>query len=194
MYISSIKRALRNFRKSEHGTVTLETVFMLPFLFAGMTLSYQLFDTFQFKSNREKATYTITDMLSRETNVVTETYIDNTKVLFDSIAKDNATNQIRASVVRYHRDDDSGINEFELRWSKVRGEGILSELTDADMAAAFDVLPAMIDGQDLIMVQTSSVYNKNFPFFRMDDVPVSTDMFMTLRFAPQLCFTGVCTP
>lgn len=194
MYIFDIKRALRRFRKSEQGTVTLETVIMLPFLFGLLIFGYQFFDMFHFKSVREKATYTIADMLSRETSIVDATYIDNTKVLFDTITGDNGNNQIRTSVVRFHDRDAPEVDEIELRWSEVRGTGDLQGLSPDDVRTAFDVFPTMTDGQDLIMVETRSIYDANLPFGVAKDTPITTNMFMTLRFASQLCFTGVCTP
>lgn len=194
VFIANIKRALRRFRRNEQGTVTMETVVMLPFLFVGLTMSYEFFDMYRFKSIREKATYTIADMLSRETNIVTDTYIDNTKVLFDSIAADNGSNQVRASVVRYHKDEVQNIDEFELRWSEVRGEGILQELTDEDVKSAFAHFPTMTNGQDLILVDTYAVYDPGITIGLSKDTEINTSMFMSLRFASQLCYTGVCVP
>jgi len=194
MFISDIRRALRRFRKSEHGTATMETVIMLPFLFTGLVMMYDFFDIFQFKNTREKATYTIADMLSRETAVVTDTYIDNTKVLYDTLTGNRGINQIRTSVVRYHNDPDQNIDEFDLRWSEVRGTGDLTELTDADVKNAHAAFPNMVDGQDLIVVETQSTYDPGISLGFFADTPVTTSMFMNLRFAPQLCYTGVCTP
>ena len=194
MYISSIKRALRRFSKSERGTVTMETVVMLPFLFTGLIMSYEFFDVFQFKNTREKATYTIADMLSRETGIVTDTYIDNTKVLFDTLTGNRGINQIRTSVVRYHNDPDQNLDEFDLRWSEVRGDGDLQKLTSADVKDAHAAFPNLTDGQDLILVETQSIYDLGISLGLFTDTPVTTSMFMNLRFAPQLCFTDVCTP
>jgi Flp pilus assembly protein TadG len=194
MYISSIKRALRRFSKSERGTVTMETVVMLPFLFVGLVLSYEFFDMYRFKSVREKATYTIADMLSRETNVVTDTYIDNTKILFDTLAGDDGNNQIRTSVVRFHDRDEPQSDEFELRWSEVRGDGDLQPLSQDDVRTAFDLFPNMTNGQDIVMVQTKSLFQPGVSIGMSRDAPVITSAFMSLRFASQLCFTNVCTP
>lgn len=194
MYILDIKRALRRFRKSEQGTVTMETVIMLPFLVGLLVFGYQFFDMFHFKSVREKATYTISDILSRETSVVDATYIDNTKVLFDAITGDNGNNQLRTSVVRYHKYAPDNIDEFELRWSEVRGTGELQKLTTADVKEAHATFPTMTNGQDLIMVETRSIYDANLPFGVAKDTPITTRMFMSLRFGAQLCYVGVCTP
>ncbi|SLN41269.1 hypothetical protein ROG8370_01726 [Roseovarius gaetbuli] len=194
MYIFDIKRALRRFRKSEQGTVTMETVIMLPFLFGLLVFSYEFFDMFRYKSVREKATYTVADMLSRETNVVDATYIDNTKLLFDTMTKNGSDNQIRTSVVRYHQYDPDNIDEFELRWSEVRGEGELLKLTTADVKEAHATFPKMTNGQDLIIVETRSVYDAHLPFGVAKDTPIKTQMFMSLRFGAQLCYVGVCTP
>ncbi|MDT8327949.1 MAG: pilus assembly protein [Roseovarius sp.] len=194
MYILDIKHALRRFRKSEQGTATIETVVMLPFLVGLLVFGYQHFDMFHFKSVREKATYTIADMLSRETSIVDDVYIDNTKVLFDTITGNNGRNQIRTSVVRFHDRIDPEADEIELRWSEVRGTGELQALKPEDVKTAFDFFPSMTNGQDLILVESRSVYDSSLPFGMADGTPITTNMFMTLRFASQLCFTGICAP
>jgi hypothetical protein len=146
------------------------------------------------QSVRDKATYTMADILSRETAVVDDTYIDNAKRLFDSITDDRSPNDLRITVVRYHLDAATGIDEFELRWSETRGSGGLDPLTADDVRDAHDVFPVMVNGQDLIFVENFATYQPVVTNGITEDVPINTRMFMTLRFASQLCFVDVCTP
>lgn len=184
---------LRRFWKQESGTAAMETVVMFPFLFMGLTFSYEYFDMFRYQSVREKATYTVADMLSRETSVVTDTYIDNVKVLFDTMTNDTGNSQVRVTVVRYHLDPANSIDEFELRWSEVRGAGALDALSAADVRNAHATLPQMINGQEIILVETLSKFEPAFSTGFTDGTNITTRMFVPLRFAAQLCFEGVCT-
>jgi len=186
-------KMLRRFWKQECGTAAMETVVMFPFLFMGLTFSYEYFDMFRYQSVREKATYTVADMLSRETAVVNEAYIDNVKVLFDIMTNDTGSNQVRVTVVRYHLDTANNIDEFELRWSEVRGSGDLNPLSADDVRNAHATLPQMLDGQEIILVETSSQYDPVFSTGFTDGTNIKTRMFVPLRFAAQLCFEGVCT-
>ena len=47
-------KLLRRFWKQECGTAAMETVVMFPFLFMGLTFSYEYFDMFRYQSVREK--------------------------------------------------------------------------------------------------------------------------------------------
>lgn len=189
-----IKKALGRFWKDQWGTAALETMVMLPFLFMGLGFTFEYYDLFHYRSVREKATYTVADMLSRETAVVNDIYIDNAKTLFDTITSDGDDNQLRVSVVRYHKDDGANIDEFELRWSEVRGNGAMVPLTTNNVKNAHATLPQMIDGQEIVVVETQSVYNPTTTMGFAGVTPIETRMFMSLRFAAQLCFEGVCDP
>ncbi|MGX0975509.1 hypothetical protein ACSSVY_001211 [Roseovarius sp. MBR-51] len=184
---------LRRFWQRECGTVAMETVVMFPFLFMGLTFSYEYYEMFRYQSVREKATYTVADMLSRETAVVNATYMNNVKVLFDLITNDTGANQVRVTVVRYHFDADNSIDEFELRWSEVRGTGSLNPLSDDDVRNAHATLPNMIDGQEIILVETLSEYDPVVTTGLSAGTEIKTRMFVPLRFAAQLCYEGVCT-
>ena len=109
------------------------------------------------------------------------------------MSNDAGTNQVRVTVVRYHLDAANNIDEFELRWSEVRGSGDLNPLSADDVRNAHATLPQMIDGQEIILVETSSEYDPVFSTGFTDGTNIKTRMFVPLRFAAQLCFEGVCT-
>lgn len=183
-----LKYHLQRFRDDTRGTIMVETVMTLPLLILGMALTWEFFEIHRYKSAREKATYTVADMISRENDVITETYMDNTKTLFDEIAFDGGTNQIRVSIIRYLADDD----EYEVSWSEVRGSGQLNALIDSDVATAHNDLPIMNDGEELILVESVSNYQPVFTVGFGDGVGIDTRVFTSIRFAPQICF-DVCT-
>jgi hypothetical protein len=193
MSIRKVAYALRRFWHQQSGTAAMETIVMFPFLFMGLTFSYEYFDLFRYQSVREKATYTVADMLSRETSVVSPTYMDNLKSLFDLMTNDTGDNQVRVTVVRYHSDPDNSIDEFELRWSEVRGSGSLGPLAAADVLKAHDTLPKMINGQEIILVETISEYDPTITTGLSGGTEVKTRMFVPLRFAAQLCYEGICS-
>lgn len=193
MFLRRTTNALRRFWRQEAGTASMETVVMFPFLFMTLVFSYEYYDMFRYKSVREKATYTVADMLSRETAVVNDVYMDNVKSLFDMMTRDTDGNQVRVTVVRYHLDEAQNIDQFDLRWSEVRGAGPLSALTAADVENAHDALPQLENGQELILVDTASDYNPRISTNLVSERDIRTRMFVPLRFAAQLCYTDVCT-
>lgn len=188
-----INTITRRFGREERGTVAVETVLIAPLLILGLFFSYEAYGLFRQQSLREKATYTIADILSRETAVVTDPYIDNVKRVFDMMAGTDEA-QLRISVVRYHNDPSQGIDEFDLRWSEVRGGGPLSPLTDAIVRKAHATFPIMEDGEDIIFVESRGGFTSPVTTGYFAENLLETRMFVIPRFAPQICFTGVCVP
>ncbi|MEL7011742.1 MAG: pilus assembly protein [Pseudomonadota bacterium] len=184
MYYDVIKSYICDYAEDERGTAMVETVLTLPMLFWGLTAMFEFFEIHRFQSTRDKASYTIADMISRENDVITDIYIDNAMTLFNEIADDYATNQIRISILEYDEDDD----EYQVNWSEVRGTGSMAELEDIDVFDEHDTLPVMNDGEQLILVESSSNYRTVFDMGFSDTMSVTTRVFTSIRFAPQLCF------
>jgi len=186
-------RYLRRLRTDERGTVAVEMMVIAPALMLGLMFSYEAYGLFREQSLREKATYTVADILSRETAVVDDRYIDNVKRVFDLMSGTDSA-QLRISAVRYRKDSHRDIDEFDLRWSEVRGTGSLTALTDADVRRAHETFPVMDDGAEIIFVESRGRYAPLVSTGYFSGSPLDTQMFVIPRFAPQICFTGVCVP
>jgi len=189
MFMARLKVSLASFLKETRGSLTVEAVIAVPLLFWIMAATFDFFEVHRYKSAREKATFTIADMISRETapTGITSVYLDNAKVLFDEITNDDGVNQIRVSIVSYDADTD----DYGVAWSQVRGTGSLVPLTDGDVQNAHATLPAVSDGEEIILVESTSGYN---PLFNvgLNDVTIGTRVFSAIRFAPQICYEGTC--
>ncbi|WP_428511954.1 TadE/TadG family type IV pilus assembly protein [Roseovarius sp.] len=189
MLMARLRVSLRSFLEDTRGLVTVETVLSMPLLFWAMTATFDFFEIHRYKSVREKGTFTIADMISRETRAggLTSIYLDNAKILFDEITNDDGVNQIRVSIVSFDADDD----EYRIVWSQVRGTGPMAKLTTAQVKDSHDSLPDVSDGEEIILVESTSSYQ---PLFNvgLNDVTIGTRVFSAIRFAPQICYEGVC--
>ena len=186
MFRARMKYLVQRFLEETRGSFVVESVIVLP-LFWTIAATFEFFEIHRYKSVREKATYTIADMISREQAVIDDTYIDNTKALFDNIVTDNGVNQLRVSIIRYDATDDA----YKVFWSEVRGEGPMVALNDDDVAQAHDKFPLMDDGEDLIVVESVSNYDSLFDLVFQDTIRIETRVFTGIRFAPQIHFQGV---
>lgn len=184
MYWPLIKSYIRDFAEDTRGSIMVETVLTLPMMFLGLTAMFEFFELHRFQSTRDKATYTLADMISRENDVITDVYMDNALVLFDEIADDYGTNQIRISVIEF----DAANNEYELAWSEVRGIGSMVALDDPAVRDDHDILPILDDGEQVILVESESEYRTVFDIGFSDDMDVRTRVFTSIRFSPQICF------
>lgn len=180
------QRVIRRFCGERDGSVMVETVICLPLLIWALVATWEFFEVHRYRSAREKATYTIADMYSREVLGINDTYVDNTMSLFDGITNDNGVNQIRVSVVRYDADED----EYFIRWSETRGDGDMTPLQTSDVSASHATLPLMNDGEDLILVEAMSTYRPLFNVGLGDGVLIDTRIFTKPRFTGQVCYEG----
>ncbi len=192
MLYARFKVAFRAFLKETRGSFTVESVIVIPLLFWAAAATFEFFEIHRYKSAREKATYAIADMISRETstNGLTSIYMDNAMALFDEISNDSGTNQLRVSVVQYDQIEDI----YEIVWSQVRGTGSnLAQLETEDVEDDHDRLPIVDHGDQIILVESNSMYQ---PFFgvALNELLIDTRMFTSIRFAPQVCYEGVCSP
>lgn len=178
------RRALARFRKDMRGSIMVEAVIVLPLLFWALAATYEFFEIHRYKSVREKAAYTVADMLSRElSGGVNAVYLDNVKALFDEITGDDGNNQLRVSVIRYDSDEDV----YAVSWSRVRGTGSgLEPLGDADVSDASDALPIMFDGQEIVLVESRSRYQPALDVGFQDNLRIDNRVFTALRFAARL--------
>ncbi|WP_139274575.1 TadE/TadG family type IV pilus assembly protein [Roseovarius azorensis] len=187
--MSRLKSRLSRFREDTGGVVTVEMVITMPLLIWALAATYDFFEIHRHKAVREKATYTVADMFSREQAPVTDSYMDGAHDLFNSMTNDDSPVQIRVTVVVYDEDE----NQYSVVWSRVRGTGALAALSDAEVRSGGIPLPKMIDGQQIVLVSSLSTYNPAFNVGLENSIRVETSQFMNLRFAPQLCFETTCS-
>ena len=63
------------FRRSEEGSLSVETIFAIPMLVWAITATFVFWDAFKTLNVSQKATYTVADMLSRETQTIDADYL-----------------------------------------------------------------------------------------------------------------------
>ncbi|WP_370231264.1 TadE/TadG family type IV pilus assembly protein [Cognatishimia sp.] len=176
--------ALRNFRDDTRGVISIEMVVILPLLLWSFAAVATFFDAYRARSLAEKAAFTISDMLSRETNAVNAQYITNTRTLFDELASSQTDSSLRVSVISWN----SALNAYEIDWSEARGTRLIA-LENSDMDELEPSLPVMSDSDVLILVETLGSYT---PMLNVGigSASIDTFVFTRPRYAPQLVFEG----
>ncbi|AHD01504.1 TadE/TadG family type IV pilus assembly protein [Leisingera methylohalidivorans] len=172
----------RRFLDGTQGNVSIEFAFYAPLLLGLFASIYTFFDAFRQESINLKAAYTVSDLISRETNYVNEAYIDSMHALASELVRSDTTLSTRISVVRWDEDDQ----RYYVDWSKVRGSAF-QEWADGSINTVKDKLPVMPDQERVILVET---WNEIDPAFNIG-IPlmdVQNFVFSRPRFAPQVVF------
>lgn len=190
MLYARVKSFLARFRDSRSGTITVEAVIVVPLLFWALQATFEFFEIHRYQSVREKATYAVVDLISREQAPIDQPFLDGSKQLFDDFTNDDGDNQLRVSVITYVADDD----EYAVVWSQIRGIGPMIPLQTADVATAHEALPTLGNGRQVILVESWSDYQPGLSAGFETTVPISTRVFTSPRFVEQIrcpsCVTG----
>lgn len=180
--MSTLRTRLRNFFRSNEGSVSVEAILVLPAMVYIFGASWVWFDVSRQQSVNQKANYTIGDMISRETDPIDDAYIDATYSLYqDLVIADNSTTDLRVSVVEYR--DRGWAGKYSVEWSSSRGA--YPPLTDSDLVGMQGRLPIMADGDEILLVETWEDYEPALEA-GLSAFEIETYSFTSPRFAPQL--------
>ncbi|MGV6805143.1 MAG: TadE/TadG family type IV pilus assembly protein [Ruegeria sp.] len=150
-------RFLKRFSRKENGVISIEAVMIYPLLFWGMCASYSFFDGYKQSSRNLKASYAIADVLSRERNTVTATYIDTLYDLVQEMISDRSDVSMRISFLRFDLPDD----RHYVQWSCIRGDSF-EKWNDGTIGDIREKLPVMPDNGKMILVEVKDLYRRPF--------------------------------
>ena len=183
---TNMKTLLRRFGRDTKGSVSVEAVILFPALAVIFAASWVYFDVMRQQSISIKANYTIGDIISRETEVLDDTYITNVQRMMYYLTKGSGEEvDLRVTVVQYNADS---LNH-DVIWSEARGDW--SALTDSDLSGYTESLPLMADADQLILVETRDAYTPSFNVSGIGPFDIETYSFTRPRFASQVIFEGV---
>ncbi|MCE0506840.1 MULTISPECIES: TadE/TadG family type IV pilus assembly protein [unclassified Roseivivax] len=181
---TSIKSRLTRFRSDTEGSVTVEAIIVLPVLLWLFGVTWVWFDVSRQHAVNQKANFTVADALSRETDPITQTYIDSSYELMKHMAKaDNDTFDLRISVVQYN----AGPDQYRVLWSEARGEYAAHGPDDAELFR--HRLPIMANKDQLILVESWEDYTPALEA-GLNAFEIAIYSFTRPRFAPQVHFEG----
>ena len=178
---SVFKRALRD----EQGSFSVEAVLMFPILVWAFMAMYVFFEGLRETYINLKATYTISDLLSRETDLIDEDYLAGMNRIYTWLSRSSSAVSMRVTVVRYDESTDRHINV----WS--RGVGGQSNLTQAQVEAQLTpYIPIMADADTAIVVETFATYDPLMDI-GLTDTEIHNVVVTKPRFSEQLMLAGL---
>lgn len=186
-----IHERVSRFIRDTKGDATLEAVIILPALIVIFAISWLYFDVMRQQAINQKANYTIGDIISRETEILDDTYIDNARNLLFHLAQAQGDDiDLRISVVQYNKKGNgvsNGNETYDLVWSVARGDW--PALTQGDMTTYLPALPILAVGDQTIIVESRDWYQ---PLVHLanDGFDITTYSFTRPRFASQVIFEG----
>jgi hypothetical protein len=119
------------FLSENRGSVSIETLIIVPLLFWAMVSTVVFFDGFRSRNQTQVAAQTVADLLSRSTDAFTTDYLEGMNDVFDFLADTRYPTRLRISSVIWN----SARQQNALQWSYgTRGFSSLPEETFSDLA------------------------------------------------------------
>jgi hypothetical protein len=178
------KLKLNTFLKDDSGSLSVEAVLVAPLIFLGLTMTFTFFSAFQAKAAANKAAYTVSDYISRQTETLDADFMEGLGDIYGFLTR-NSDDSMRVSSVKWIKDVDTDEGEYYLEWSyAVNGD---TALTDVTLSSVEDRLPLLSSGETILLVETDTSWT---PIFDVGlDAFTFTDIITTKpRFATQVVF------
>ena len=183
-----LRTQLTRFCRDERGTVILEMVITLPLLIWAYMAMYVYWDAFRMVNSVQKASYTISDMVSREMLPISTAYIDGLRTTMNYLVREDATVTLRVTSITYSQAN----SRYEVHWSRSPGNA-MPQLTTANLAGMASKIPNMADGDFVVLVESWATYTPLFDV-GLDNTEMSQFIITRPRFVPKICLTGMsCT-
>ena len=145
------------FGRDEAGSVVAEAVIVLPlFLWAYIAL-FVYWDAFRSMNTVQKASYTISDMISREKVGKTTAYINGVQKILEYLIDDDQSARLRITEVTWSNTN----KRYEVHWSRSPNNA-LTPLTTASLQALAYQIPVMSAGDYVIVVEVKVDYKPSF--------------------------------
>ena len=188
MTATSIRRAMRRWRADERGSVAVETLLMLPLMTWALLSTLVYFDAFRTEAITQKASLTIADMFSRETDLIDQNYINGANELLKFLTLHDATPELR--VTAFYWDENRAA--YRVVWSKRAGT-TNPGYTNSTLASVADRLPTMANNERAILVETWIDYEAPYDpglGTALSDFQMETFTVISPRFTSQLCWVN----
>ena len=165
------------FLADQRGSLTIEFVIWVPWLLFYLMFTTAAFLAMDSRLEATRASITLTDVVSREEDPITETFLTDLAAMMDQLTPSVANGKMyRISVLRAQ---DGAVN---VKWSTCFGG--IEALTEENLPA--DILPPMTELSEVLLVETFVPYQPISRVFGIEPVVWTNRKFVVPRFVQQV--------
>jgi hypothetical protein len=190
-----IPQKLLRFIRDERGNVLAETVVILPIVIWSYLAFFVYWDAYKTTNVAQKAAYTVADLISREQVTLPTTYIPGMLSLLRYLVDDQTSTKIRVTSLLFTEGatvrvaEDDADDKTIVQWS-ISPNNAMVPYTNATLLTVLNKIPAMFDGDSVILVETSMDFKPMFDV-GMASRQVTNFVVTRPRFLPKICMTGI---
>lgn len=163
MILRPFKSLFAKFRRDDDGSIALEMAIIAPALTLTWLFGFAVFDAFRDQTDGLRATYAVSDAISREKMPLTQTYLNSMNTMLgDMVRHDGSSTAMRVTIVCW----SESRQKYRIAWSQVVGTTNVEAHTQNTIPNAADRLPNMIYGDQLILVESYTYHDNNWAFLK----------------------------
>lgn len=171
---------LRGFAEDTRASISMEAMIAAPFVLWALGFSFTYFESLRAHAVAEKTAYTLSDMISRETQPLNAAYLTNARQIYMDLSGLNpGETALRVTMLRWNKKS----KKFLVDWSQRRGE--IPRLRNRDVTEYDKLLPNLVNNERVILVETASDFSPSLKVGFKSRV-IETFVFTRPRFAPQI--------
>lgn len=179
---------LRAFAEDNRAAVAAEAVIVLPFVLWAYLATFQYYDAFGTITRNLRASYTIADLISRETNTVTPSYIQGLNSLYGYLNRNPPGVWTRVTEVGWQPPQGNNPGRYYVSWSYATNAN--PALTNTTLQSFVPKLPTIVSGDTLLMVETHMQYTPLVNFVGMTKSTFKQLVITRPRISPQIVFSA----
>ena len=177
-----LSRLVRRFRRDERGSYSMELMILFPMLVFGYMGMFVFFDAFRQQNVNLKASYTLSDILSRQTTPVGAQWMTGLNQMLDYLTTSNHPTYVRTTVVYWDEDRQQHVK----MWSEgsFGVAGLSQDEIDRELTPK---IPMLAHADTAIVLETFMMYE---PIASVGIGPTEFHNVVVTspRFADQLCW------
>lgn len=186
-----VRDALRRFVRNESGLASAEMIIVMPVYLFCILGTFTFWDAFDVANRQQKAAYSVSDLVTRKQDQVTEAYVGG---LFDTMQYMMGPAlpvRTRITSLFYNGTDD----RYQVIWSRSSYTGVPPLTTDT-LSTIQSHLPLMFDGDALVVVETRVEFTPilgavTLALDALDSGTMENVIVTRPRFLPKVCMEGV---
>lgn len=172
---------LQRWLHDTRGALTVETVIVLPILLIAFLALLVFYDAFRTQKVNVSASYTLSDLISRQVAPVTPAFLEGLHDIYEHISRANHATSLRISSVYWNVIDE----EYQVVWSYATRDG--APLGNAALNERVDRLPVIPRADTVILMEASMHYRP--PITQgLGEQTFAHFVVTRPRFAPQIVF------
>lgn len=165
-----------SFGRDERGVSAVEFALLVPILLALLLGTVTVFDLFRTAQSAEKGTFTVGDMLSRQT-AISQTLLNDMLSFVSNTVEHQGSARLRVSSI------SNNAGRLVLEWSQMVGN------TSVDMGTlSFAGIPAMAPGDSVLLTEVYIPHRAFIAGFGVDHVMFENRAVHRPRFVGKIAF------